>query len=128
MESTADILLAHKRKLLEELDQAKARVAAIEAEIASANSALGSVPWPAEKPAPAMPSPEGRKMSVKAMVVDALATRFPHGASVHDLLDCFATVYGRDDVARTSLSPQLTALKNERKIKRDGMTWLADNG
>lgn len=125
MESTADILLAHKQKLQTELASAKAKVEAIETEIATVESALLSLPKAPEKPAAATATAiqDGRKMSVKAMVLETLEKHLPDGGEVHDLLNCFATVYGRDDVARTSLSPQLTTLKNEGKIARDGMTW-----
>lgn len=124
MESTADILLAHKQRLLAELETARAKVDAIQAEIAAVDSAMGSLPsLPAQKPAPRKVAQDGRKMSVKAMVLEVLDRHLPDGGEVHDLLNCFATVYGRDDVARTSLSPQLTTLKNEGKIARDGMVW-----
>ena len=123
MESTVDVLAALKRKLSEELDHAIAKVAAIEAEMAAVEAALAAIPQiePVEKPA--TPPSGGRKMSVKAMVLDALEHHFPQGASALDLLECFAKEYGRDDVARTSLSPQLTTLKNDGKIARDGMAW-----
>ena len=124
MESTADVLAALKRKLLEELDQANAKVAAIEAEIATLEAALAAIPQVESVEKPAMPSGTGRKMSVKAMVLDALERHFPEGASALDLLECFAKEYGREDVARTSLSPQLTTLKNDGKIARDGMAWI----
>lgn len=132
MESTADILLAHKQKLVAELALAKAKVESIETEIANVDSAIGSLPQtpaPAQKPAPVRMRHDGRRMSVKAMVLESLELHLPDGGEVHDLLNCFATVYGRDDVARTSLSPQLTTLKNEGKISRDGMIWrLVRNG
>ncbi|GLV24493.1 hypothetical protein [Sphingobium sp. TomTYG45] len=123
MESTVDVLAALKRKLSEELDHAIAKVAAIEAEMAAVEAALAAIPQiePVEKPT--TPPSGGRKMSVKAMVLDALERHFPQGASALDLLECFAKEYGRDDVARTSLSPQLTTLKNDGKIARDGMAW-----
>jgi len=123
MESTADILLAHKQKLETELVSAKAKVEAIETEIATVESALLSLPKAPEKTVPAKVVQDGRKMSVKAMVLETLEKHLPDGGEVHDLLNCFATIYGRDDVARTSLSPQLTTLKNEGKIARDGMRW-----
>ncbi|GEM_PF-3383263 len=126
MESTADILLAHKQKLVAQLALAKAKVESIETEIANVDSAIGSLPQtpaPAHKPTPVKVRHDGRKMSVKAMVLESLDLHLPDGGEVHDLLNCFATVYGRDDVARTSLSPQLTTLKNEGKISRDGMIW-----
>ncbi|EQB11679.1 hypothetical protein [Sphingobium lactosutens] len=134
MESTADILLAHKQRLVAELALAKAKVESIEMEIANVESAIGSLPQaPAptieQKSAPTKVRHIGRKMSVKAMVLESLDQHLPDGGEVHDLLNCFATVYGRDDVARTSLSPQLTTLKNEGKISRDGMIWrLVRNG
>jgi len=128
--STTDILATQRRKLIDELAQVRARAVAIEAEITALDTALSALPPSEGKPVQLRPvsSPSrsaggGRKMSVKAMVLDALEKHFPDGASALDLLDCFADVYGRDDVARTSLSPQLTTLKKDGKIERDGMTW-----
>lgn len=124
MESTVDVLAALKRKLSEELDHAIAKVAAIEAEMAAVEAALAAIPQIESVEKPATPPSGGRKMSVKAMVLDALERHFPQGASALDLLECFAKEYGRNDVARTSLSPQLTTLKNDGKIARDGMAWI----
>ncbi|APL94713.1 hypothetical protein EWH08_19730 [Sphingobium indicum] len=124
MESTVDVLAALKRKLSEELDHAIAKVAAIEAEMAAVEAALAAIPQIESVEKAATPPSGGRKMSVKAMVLDALERHFPQGASALDLLECFAKEYGRDDVARTSLSPQLTTLKNDGKIARDGMAWI----
>lgn len=125
---TMDILATQKRKLIDELAQVRARVVTIEAEIAALDAALNALPAEEQSLAPRVSQPArslggGRKISVKAMVLDALEKHLPEGGTALDLLDCFATVYGRDDVARTSLSPQLTVLKNEGLISRDGMTW-----
>lgn len=121
--STTDILLTQKRKLTEELERLHARAETIQAEIAALETALKVMPQGETKPQPVKMAEAGRKMSVKAMVLDALEKHYPQGATALDLLDCFAKAYERDDVARTSLSPQLTTLKNDGKISRDGMHW-----
>lgn len=126
--STMDILATQRRKLNDELAKLRARVVTIEAEIAALDAALNALPAGEETPAPRVSKPVRasggkRKITLKAMVLDALEKHLPEGGTALDLLDCFATVYGRDDVARTSLSPQLTVLKNEGLISRDGMTW-----
>src|SRR3546814_15245703 len=101
---SVDVLAALKRKLSEELDHAIAKVAAIEAEMAAVEAALAAIPQIESVEKAATPPSGGRKMSVKAMVLDALERHFPQGASALDLLECFAKEYGRDDVARTRIS------------------------
>lgn len=69
------------------------------------------------------------EMTMKALVLEALEQHFPQGANVGDLLRCFSDIYKRSDIARTSLSPQLTRLKEEGQIVLDGRTWrLVRNG
>src|SRR3546814_19481170 len=101
MESTVDVLAALKRKLSEELDHAIAKVAAIEAEMASVEAALAAIPQVKSVGKAATPPSGGRKMSEKAMVLDALERHFPQGASALDLLECFAKAIARVDGHRT---------------------------
>lgn len=63
------------------------------------------------------------RFTFKELVLKALAEHFPQGATANQMLDLFANVWGRGDIARTSLSPQLSRLKDENRIFREGHTW-----
>lgn len=68
------------------------------------------------------PSPYA-KLTMKQLVRKALDEHFTNGATANELLDFFRNAWGRNDVVRTSLSPQLSRLKRDGAIKLDGMTW-----
>jgi hypothetical protein len=63
------------------------------------------------------------RFTFKELVVKALAEHFPQGATANQMLDLFANVWGRGDIVRTSLSPQLSRLKDENRIFREGHVW-----
>jgi hypothetical protein len=65
-------------------------------------------------------------LTLKALVLRALAEHFVEGATAHELLEYFETAYARS-VARESLSPQLSRLKDEQKIVLDGKHWRLIN-
>jgi hypothetical protein len=68
-------------------------------------------------------NPDTRELTMKQMVIRALLEHLTNGATVNQLLEFFATHWGRDDVMRTSLSPQLTRLKRDGKIELRGKVW-----
>jgi hypothetical protein len=77
------------------------------------------------------PSPQSpyEKLTMKQLVRTALAEHFPNGATANEMLELFHHAWGRNDVVRTSLSPQLSRLKRERVITLHGMKWrLAGEG
>lgn len=57
--------------------------------------------------------------TLKQLTVRALQDHFPGGASAAQLLDVFRNAYGRE-VERSSLSPQLSRLKEAGVIDLDG--------
>jgi hypothetical protein len=61
---------------------------------------------------------------MKELTQKALAEAFPNGASANDLIFYFKKKWGRDDIVRSSLSPQLSRLRAEGLIRRDGRLWL----
>ena len=61
---------------------------------------------------------------MKQLTLKALNEHFQKGATARQLLRFFKDAWGRDDVVRSSLSPQLTRLKNDGKIRRDGIRWF----
>jgi hypothetical protein len=63
------------------------------------------------------------RFTFKELVLKALAEHFPQGATANQMLDLFENVWGRSDVVRTSLSPQLSRLKDENRIFREGRVW-----
>lgn len=63
------------------------------------------------------------RFTFKELVLKALAEHFPQGATANQMLDLFANVWGRGDIVRTSLSPQLSRLKEENRIFREGHVW-----
>lgn len=68
--------------------------------------------------------PEVQQLTMKELVLKALSERFKNGATVSELLTFFTLSWGRDEIARTSLSPQLSRLKEERRIALMGKVWL----
>ena len=63
------------------------------------------------------------RLTIKQLVQKALDEHFQGGATANDMLNLFENVYGRGDVARTSLSPQLSRLREDGIIFRNGHTW-----
>lgn len=68
------------------------------------------------------PSPYAR-FTIKELVLKALDEQFEDGATAAQLLDLFANAWGRQDIVRTSLSPQLSRLKQEGQLVLDGQIW-----
>lgn len=67
------------------------------------------------------------RLTIKELVLKALEEQFPSGATAQQLLELFATAWGRGEIVRTSLSPQLSRLKAEHKIDRRGTLWFRRN-
>jgi hypothetical protein len=63
-------------------------------------------------------------LTIKELVLKALGEQFPSGATANQLLELFRGAWGRGEIARTSLSPQLSRLKAEHKIDRNGSQWF----
>jgi hypothetical protein len=74
-------------------------------------------------PAEEQPNSPYAKLTMKQLVRKALSEHFANGATAIEMLDFFRDAWGRDDVVRTSLSPQLSRLKRDGEIELDGMTW-----
>ncbi|WP_344695862.1 hypothetical protein [Sphingomonas rosea] len=63
-------------------------------------------------------------LTIKALVLKALEEQFSSGATAQQLLDLFGNAWGRPEIVRTSLSPQLSRLRAEHKIDRNGSIWF----
>lgn len=67
-------------------------------------------------------NPAIQTFTFKQLVVKALRDHFPEGATANQLLEFFRREWGRE-IMRTSLSPQLSRLKDDNLIEREGKTW-----
>ena len=63
-------------------------------------------------------------LTIKDLITKALDEQFATGATANQLLELFRSAWGRPDVVRTSLSPQLSRLKDEGRIGREGTVWF----
>lgn len=64
-----------------------------------------------------------RQLTIKQLVKKALSEQFARGATASELLEFFSKAWGRRDVVRTSLSPQLSRLKSDGEIILRGQKW-----
>ena len=65
----------------------------------------------------------GMYKSIKELVMEVLE-QAPRGLKALDILEAINTAYPHVDLVRTSLSPQLSRLKRERKIVKRGLYWI----
>lgn len=63
------------------------------------------------------------RCTIKELVIKALEEHLKDGASAQQLLEFFSKAWGRSDIARTSLSPQLSRLRQEGILVRDSQIW-----
>jgi hypothetical protein len=63
-----------------------------------------------------------RHLSIKDLALRALRDRFIEGATAQELIDYFEAAYGRR-IERSSLSPQLSRLKDEKRLQFEGKLW-----
>lgn len=69
------------------------------------------------------PSPYA-KLTMKELTRKALEENFPNGATAQELLELYHKSWGRTDISRSSLSPQLSRLKAEGVVDLDGYRWF----
>lgn len=127
------LLRARQQDIAKELSNLKPRVFALEEEdrqIEAGIRAMQGVIAPTGNRASAasvahfarIANPDIAKLTIKEMVVKALAESFPNGATANQLLDHFYRAWGRKEM-RTSLSPQLSRLKEDKMISLEGRVW-----
>jgi len=63
-----------------------------------------------------------KKQTIKEAVIAVLGTGPKHGLTANEILDRLKRVYD-DSLVRTSLSPQLSRLKQEKKIVSNRPYW-----
>jgi hypothetical protein len=69
------------------------------------------------------PTSPFRHWTMKQLVRHAMSEHFPNGSTANELLEMFHQKYGRDDIIRSSLSPQLSRMKVDGEIVREGLVW-----
>jgi len=72
------------------------------------------------------PASQFPHLTIKQLVLKALAQHCPNGATANELLAVIDLAYNRD-LTRTSLSPQLSRLKEEGKIRVEKRRWFLDD-
>lgn len=136
-----DILSEHERALEARLKSLREQTILLERELADVRRARGAIspgyygPEQAQIPFPAgisesasiqppisASSPYARA-TIKELVRKALGEHFVDGATANQLLHFFADAWGRKEIVRTSLSPQLSRLKAAGEIVLHGQRW-----
>lgn len=143
VQNVRDMLAEHEADLLNRLKALRDQIIPLERELAEvrrARSAVsmidygpeqGQIPFPighapvnlGSVPDYSPPRSPYARLTIKQLVCKALAEQFERGATANELLDFFADAYARDDIQRTSLSPQLSRLKQEGTIILIGQKW-----
>jgi hypothetical protein len=132
METVREILDRMERELLTSIEALRTGLVPLEAELANVRRAKAAVvaqeapPTPLVGPAKPVVIPESAyiNLTMKQLALKALREQFPNGATASQLLDHFINAWGRTDIVRPSLSPQLSRLKLDRKIRLVGKTWV----
>jgi hypothetical protein len=132
---TPTVRLLHERRVevLNDLDKYRPRVARLEEELAQIDRALVAAEGPilitgnesSEKAKvyhARLANPTIASLTIKEMVVKALGEHFISGATSQQLLQFFERQWGRKEM-RTSLSPQLSRLKESGIINLQGKLW-----
>jgi len=146
-QTVRDVLVDLEKSLIARLSELRAQIIPLERELAEVRRARSAVtmmdygpeqtqlvftgkdgdgtspPSTAAKSAfPASRSPYA-DLTIKQLVIKALTEQFERGATANELLEFFANGYGRREVMRTSLSPQLSRLKLDGEIVLIGQKW-----
>jgi hypothetical protein len=146
-ESLSDFLTRRERELQTRINGLYGQLRPLEAELADVRKAKSAV---SDRSAPKLPlggdestllgtvivdtakrtvtvehnTPYAR-MTMKQLVELALREHFPNGATANQLIDFFHNAWGRPDVVRSSLSPQLSRLKSEGRVDlKNGSVWV----
>lgn len=127
------LLRARQTEVISQLDKLRPKIAAAEAELQQIEMALrvmeGPIPIKGEQASldarayyARRANPEIANLTIKEMVVKALGEHLARGATASQLLDFFVIEWGRKEM-RTSLSPQLSRLKDSGIIELKGKVW-----
>ncbi len=132
-ESVRSVLEELERQLQSRVDALRRELEPLERELSDVRKAKSALaPRPTEaagslnlSEAALHEAPEPyRSMTMKQLIRAALREQFPNGATANQLLDFFAHSWSRRDIVRSSLSPQLSRLRWDKEIDRNGYRWF----
>ena len=106
-------------------EDVKRQIADLKAELRELNLAEAAIKTGVPVVAPAMSTGGTGKPTIKEMVVAVLGAR-PDGAEATEIISLVSSRFG-DEIPRSSLSPQLSRLKEEGTLVLDGRTWKLSN-
>lgn len=104
-------------------NEIKAQISALKSELSEL--ALAEAALRNGLPIEAATTKKGSKLTIKEMVIAILQKR-PQGAEASELIDLIHNSYG-EALARPSLSPQLSRLKDEGSLELSGKIWILKN-
>ena len=121
------ILLKRERDLNSRITELRRELDPLEKEFRQIQIAKRALGMPGAG-VPTANAPDGVAfMTIKQLVLSALREHFKNGATGNQLVDFFKTSWGRE-IAKESLSPQLSRLCNEKRIERRGRAWFLTDG
>ncbi|WP_324751928.1 hypothetical protein [Roseovarius sp. Pro17] len=133
-DSVHEFLLQAVKRLQREIDKHEATIAPLRKDLEDARRALAAIEVAGStspsktqslesqgEASSAVPSLSG--LTMKELTIKALSEHYKNGATAAQLIEYFASEWGRTDILRSSFSPQLSRLKNEGAVKLVGKTW-----
>lgn len=117
------MLLRREREVVSRIDALRKELDPLENEFKQIQAAKRALGLPASGAAPANALPAAPFMTMKQLVLYALKDHFKNGATGKQLVEFFRSACGRE-IARESLSPQLSRLRAEKKIDHHGRIWF----
>lgn len=131
MTTLTEFLAQRETELLDQIEDVRRSLHPLENELAQVRRAKAIISMEAAPRAPVSAFEEFdeiqiapyAEMTMKQLTIKALRDHFPRGATAQKLISFFSDAWGRADVQRSSLSPQLTRLKQEGVIGLNGKTW-----
>lgn len=118
------ILLKREREVVSRIDELRKELDPLESEFKQIQAAKRALGLPSTGALVPVNAPTAAAfMTMKQLVIYALKEHFREGATGKQLVEFFKSRYGRE-IARESLSPQLSRLRAEKKIDHQGRIWF----
>lgn len=103
-------------------EEIKEQIAALKQELRELNLAEGAIKSGVVPSRDEGVASSSSRTTIKEMVVEVLEDR-PNGAEASEIIELIANSFG-ESIARSSLSPQLSRLKEEGVLSLEGRVWL----
>ena len=136
MSTIIQLMEKREKEVTQQIENLRKQLAPLEAELSQIRVAKAAInsdddyePLAPDSPRPlaqlVFPPVLGayHHLTMKQLTMKALAEQFPAGATARELIKFFKNAWGRADVVRSSLSPQLSRLQEDGFIKREGRVW-----